>query len=39
MVWYGAPPTPWAAIVATRWWQLDRAPTEHARRPLSPYPT
>jgi hypothetical protein len=22
-VWYGAPPTPWAAIVAIRWWQLD----------------
>jgi hypothetical protein len=19
MVWYGAPPTPWTAIVATRW--------------------
>jgi hypothetical protein len=31
MVWYGAPPTPWTAIVATRWWQLDRAPTEHAQ--------
>jgi hypothetical protein len=31
MVWYGAPPTPWAAIVATRWWQLDRAPAEHAQ--------
>jgi hypothetical protein len=23
MVWYGAPPTPWTAIVATRWWQLE----------------
>jgi hypothetical protein len=31
MVWYGAPPTPWTAIVATRWWQLDRAPAEHAQ--------
>jgi hypothetical protein len=31
MVWYGAPPTPWTAIVATKWWQLDRAPAEHAQ--------
>jgi hypothetical protein len=31
MVWYGAPPTPWTAIVATRWWWLDRAPAEHAQ--------
>jgi hypothetical protein len=31
MVWYGAPPTPWTAIVATRRWQLDRAPAEHAQ--------
>jgi hypothetical protein len=31
MVWYGAPPTSWAAIDATRWWQLDRAPAEHAQ--------
>jgi hypothetical protein len=31
MVWYGAPPTPWTAIAATRWWQLDRAPAEHAQ--------
>jgi hypothetical protein len=31
MVWYGAPPTPWTAIVATRWWQLDQAPAEHAQ--------
>jgi hypothetical protein len=31
MVWYGAPPTPWTAIVATGWWQLDRAPAEHAQ--------
>jgi hypothetical protein len=28
---YGAPPTPWAATVATRWCQLERAPTEHAQ--------
>jgi hypothetical protein len=31
MAWYGAPPTPWTAIVATRWWQLDRAPAEYAQ--------
>jgi hypothetical protein len=31
MVQYGAPPTPWAAIVAIRWWQLDQAPAEHAQ--------
>jgi hypothetical protein len=31
MVWYGAPPTPWTAIVATRWWLLDRVPTEHTQ--------
>jgi hypothetical protein len=30
MVWYGAPPTPWTAIVATRWWQLDLSPAKHA---------
>jgi hypothetical protein len=28
--WYGMvpllPPAPWAAIVAARWWQLDRGP-------------
>jgi hypothetical protein len=28
MVWYGTPPTSWAAIDATRWWHLDRAPAE-----------
>jgi hypothetical protein len=40
MEWYGAPPTPWTAIVATKWWQLDRAPAEHAQTEsllLSPY--
>jgi hypothetical protein len=31
MVWYGALSTPWTAIVATRWWQLDRPPAEHAQ--------
>jgi hypothetical protein len=31
MAWYSAPPTPWTAIVATMWWQLDRAPAEHAQ--------
>jgi hypothetical protein len=31
LVWHGAPPTPWTAIVATRWWQLDRVPAEHAQ--------
>jgi hypothetical protein len=31
MLWYGAPPTPSTAIVVTRWWQLDRAPAEHAQ--------
>jgi hypothetical protein len=36
MVWYGAPPTPWTAIVATRWWQLDRAPAEHAQTESAP---
>jgi hypothetical protein len=25
MVWYPSYPLAWAAIVATRWWQLDRA--------------
>jgi hypothetical protein len=25
---YGAPPTSWATIDATRWWHLDRAPAE-----------
>jgi hypothetical protein len=29
MIWYGAPPTPWTAVVATRWWQLDRLETFH----------
>jgi hypothetical protein len=28
MVWYGAPPTSWAAIGTIRWWHLDRAPAE-----------
>jgi hypothetical protein len=32
MVWYGALPTPWAAIGTTRWWHLDRAPAEHRLR-------
>jgi hypothetical protein len=37
-IWYGAPPTgtPWAAIVATRWWQLDRVPTQHAQTEFVP---
>jgi hypothetical protein len=44
-VWYGAPLTPWAAIVATRWWQLDRAQDKEkwrklaARLPLAPVET
>jgi hypothetical protein len=37
MVWYGAPPTPWTAIVATKWWQLDRTQSEHAQPAPDPW--
>jgi hypothetical protein len=35
-LWNGAPLIPWTAIIATRWWQPDLAPAEHAQTEFVP---